>query len=80
MELIQLLRASPRQPKASHHFVTDEQGSMLAAQCGEPVQKLASGNQNAHVADDGLDDRAGQLFAVVRKNLLRCGQIIEWRS
>ncbi len=58
---VALLCASPGHPEPGHHLVEDQHGAVLVAQPPEPFEKPRVGDDDPHVAGDGLDDHGGDV-------------------
>ena len=60
----QLLRPAVGQAEAGHHLVVDQQRAVLLRQPAQFRAELGRRRDQAHVADDRLEDDAGDLVAL----------------
>src|SRR5581483_9448366 len=57
----QLLRAAQGEAEAGHYFIEDEQGAVMRGDLAQELQVAGPGRHASHVADNRLDDHAGDL-------------------
>ena len=60
-DLVQLLRTAEGDAEAGHDLVEDQQRAFAAGDLAQEFQVARLRQNAAHVADDGLDDDAGDL-------------------
>ena len=65
----QRLRPAVGHAEAGHHFVEDQQRAVLVGHLPQRLAELGRRRDAAHVADDRLDDHAGDLRAVLGKGV-----------
>ena len=75
-DAVALLRAAERDAEAGHHFVEDQQRAVLRAQLAQVLQVAVARQDAVGVADDRLDDQAGDLAADVVEQLRRGIEIV----
>ena len=57
-------------PEAGHHFVEDQQGAVFFGEFAQPFQEAWLRRDEARIADDGLQDDAGDRSGVFGEQLL----------
>jgi len=60
----EILITAVGQPEAGHHFIKDQEDPLPAGDFPQFFQKSRSGEHDAHIARDGLDNDSGEIIPV----------------
>ena len=74
---VNALRTAQSHAAAGHHLVKHQQYAVLAAQLAAALHEGDAGAHKVHVAGDGLDHQASQLFAVQGEGFFQLGNVVE---
>src|SRR5438874_509091 len=72
----QLLGPAVRNTKTSHHLVADQERSVLPRKLAQRLQKLPARNHDPHIADDRLEDHAGNARAMFGERFPQTANVV----
>src|ERR1043166_1219359 len=75
-DVVKLLRTTARDTKPGHHFIEDQQCTVLASQFAHRFEIAGLWRHATHVSDDGLDDH-GRDVRVFSEDLFERGGVVE---
>ena len=79
-DLRALLHAAARDAAAGHDLVEDRDRAVLLAEANDRLEEARLRRNDAHVADDGLDDDRGDLLAALGEQRLERGDVVVRRA
>ena len=74
------LRPAERHPETGHHFIKNQQNSVMGGQFAHFRQIAVLRQNHAHIARHRFDDHRGNQLALLHEQFFHCRNIVERQS